>query len=73
MREFLMFIAALTVSLVIIMAAGAFLDRVAGPKEDKASDVMRSCADTGMYLHKGYAISCRVLINGSHEQQGMKI
>lgn len=42
-------------------------------KHDTAEDVMRSCADTGMYLHKGYAISCRVLIDGAHEQQGMKI
>ena len=31
--------------------------------EDTAADVMRSCKETSMYLHKGYAISCKVLEN----------
>jgi len=44
-----------------------------GPTEDKASDVMKSCVDTGMYLHKGYAITCRVLVDGSFDPKEVKL
>jgi hypothetical protein len=41
--------------------------------KDSADDVMKACNDTGMYLHKGYAINCHVLINGPHDAKDLKL
>jgi hypothetical protein len=51
---------ALLLSLCSVIVAGAY--RIA-TNVATAEDVMKACKETSMYLHKGYAISCKVLEN----------
>lgn len=57
------------VYIVALLCFLAYLGITKEPKQDTAEDVMKSCVDTGMYLHKGYAITCRVLVDGSFDPQ----
>ena len=61
-------IATVTAAVVLLVLAAAY-DVAFRKKQDTAEDVMKSCVDTGMYLHKGYAITCRVLVDGSFDPQ----
>jgi hypothetical protein len=59
--------------LALIMVVACLCLWAFAPKEDTAKEVMQACANTGMYLHKGYAISCRVLVDAPHDAKEVKI